>query len=323
MQPRRQQQTLCITGSSTRCYQSSSSSSDSDDIDRTSNVAASDATTTATMDTINAKTPTDVKETKDGEEGDATKPKGPKIRRILSGVQPTNKRPALLSTPSSAALGTVNNVGQESNKKLKKSANGPSIGGSTTTNTAGLSNSKKKKASSASCVGSTPVDRQKTLDTIQNLNAAAGGKNDKAAALAAAILRGVTMRPSGKWQAQLYYAGKSRYIGVFDTREKAALAYEIAREKLKSGSAGVGVEGTTGIGSRSAAASSTLGVESSKLSAPTPTTVQSAVGSTDDNKGSSNSAVKSTGSVSCTESLVNLARKAAFDGVNESFSDKP
>ena len=235
----------------------------------------------------------------------------------------SNKRPALLSTPSSAALGNVNNVGQESNKKLKKSANGPSIGGSTTTNTAGLSNSKKKKASSASCVGSTPVDRQKTLDTIQNLNAAAGGKNDKAAALAAAILRGVTMRPSGKWQAQLYYAGKSRYIGVFDTREKAALAYEIAREKLKSGSAGVGVGGTTGIGSRPAAASSTLGVESSKLSAPTPTTVQSSVGSTDDNKGSSNSAVKSSGSVSCTESLVNLARKAAFDGVNESFSDKP
>jgi len=66
------------------------------------------------------------------------------------------------------------------------------------------------------------------------VNAASGGKNDRAAALAAAILRGVTMRPSGKWQAQLYYAGKSRYIGVFDTREKAALAYEIAREKLKS-----------------------------------------------------------------------------------------
>ena len=38
----------------------------------------------------------------------------------------------------------------------------------------------------------------------------------------------------GLQQAQLYFAGKSRYIGVFDTREKAALAYEIAREKLKS-----------------------------------------------------------------------------------------
>ena len=35
-------------------------------------------------------------------------------------------------------------------------------------------------------------------------------------------------------QAQLYYAGKSRYIGVFDSREKAALAYEIAREVLKT-----------------------------------------------------------------------------------------
>lgn len=78
------------------------------------------------------------------------------------------------------------------------------------------------------------MERQKAAATIQAVNAASGGKNDKAAALAAAILRGVTMRPSGKWQAQLYFAGKSRYIGVFDTREKAALAYEIAREKLKS-----------------------------------------------------------------------------------------
>jgi len=78
------------------------------------------------------------------------------------------------------------------------------------------------------------AERQKAAATIQAVNQASGGKNDKAAALAAAILRGVTMRPSGKWQAQLYFAGKSRYIGVFDTREKAALAYEIAREKLKS-----------------------------------------------------------------------------------------
>jgi hypothetical protein len=47
-------------------------------------------------------------------------------------------------------------------------------------------------------------------------------------------IRGVTQRPSGKWQAQLYYAGKSRYIGVFDSREKANLGYEIAREYLQS-----------------------------------------------------------------------------------------
>jgi hypothetical protein len=78
------------------------------------------------------------------------------------------------------------------------------------------------------------AERQKAAAKILSVNAAAGGKNDSAAALAAAILRGVTMRPSGKWQAQLYFAGKSRYIGVFDSREKAALAYEIAREKLKA-----------------------------------------------------------------------------------------
>jgi hypothetical protein len=71
----------------------------------------------------------------------------------------------------------------------------------------------------------------------------------------------------GKQQAQLYFAGKSRYIGVFDTREKAALAYEIAREKLKS--------------EKSAAEGGTLTAKQ-------------------------------------TEAAVNAARKAAFEGVNES-----
>lgn len=52
------------------------------------------------------------------------------------------------------------------------------------------------------------------------------------AELEAALLRGVTMRPSGKWQAQIYYAGKSRYIGVFAGREKAATAYVIVRQHL-------------------------------------------------------------------------------------------
>lgn len=110
----------------------------------------------------------------------------------------------------------------------------------------------------------TAAERQKSAANIQAVNAASGAKNDRAAALAAAILRGVTMRPSGKWQAQLYFAGKSRYIGVFDTREKAALAYEIAREKLKSGPS-----------------------EAGQLSTKS------------------------------TENLVNAARKAAFEGVNE------
>ena len=137
-------------------------------------------------------------------------------------------------------------------------------------NTPAASNKSGKttKKSSPKKKNKSPVpdkaERAQAAATIQNLNQAAGGHNDKAAALAAAILRGVTMRPSGKWQAQLYFAGKSRYIGVFDTREKAALAYEIAREKLKTGH----VKGSDG---------------------------------------------------ATTENLVNEARKAAFDGVNEQF----
>lgn len=116
-------------------------------------------------------------------------------------------------------------VGSTTNKRPKK------------TSGRGKGSGTKRKPSQASAMTASlnnPADRQKSAAAISAMNAANGHKNDKAAALASAILRGVTMRPSGKWQAQLYYAGKSRYIGVFDTREKAALAYEIAREKLKT-----------------------------------------------------------------------------------------
>lgn len=130
----------------------------------------------------------------------------------------------------------------------------------TSTTKSARKRSPSKKKNKSPIIGG-ERERVKAAATIQNLN---GGRNDKAAALAAAILRGVTQRPSGKWQAQLYFAGKSRYIGVFDSREKAALAYEIAREKLKEGA----------------------------------DTAES------------------------TEALVNEARKAAFDGVNEQLAHR-
>lgn len=40
--------------------------------------------------------------------------------------------------------------------------------------------------------------------------------------------RGVTMRPSGKWQVQIYYAGKSRYLGVYESKLEASLVYKNA-----------------------------------------------------------------------------------------------
>ena len=67
-------------------------------------------------------------------------------------------------------------------KKLKR---GPSSG------------TKKKKTATPPITDR--VERQKAAANVHAVNAASGGKNDRAAALAAAILRGVTMRPSGKW----------------------------------------------------------------------------------------------------------------------------
>jgi len=140
----------------------------------------------------------------------------PKAKATSANTTSTKKQP-LKVTSSKAGLKrpATSTPKVTSSKKSKKSQSAP-----------------KKKNRSPQLVDK--AERQKAAATIQAVNQASGGKNDKAAALAAAILRGVTMRPSGKWQAQLYFAGKSRYIGVFDTREKAALAYEIAREKLKS-----------------------------------------------------------------------------------------
>jgi hypothetical protein len=214
-------------------------------------------------------------------------PKGP-VKKLKPPKPPKSNSGIKRGSPLPDAKGGV-----PSAKKLKKTP---------------TASSQKKKNKSPQLVDR--AERQKAADTIAAVNAASGGKNDRAAALAAAILRGVTMRPSGKWvskqtillmlvlrlklshglshfeymviptnvsllhivlclrlqQAQLYFAGKSRYIGVFDTREKAALAYEIAREKLKSGTPDAGTGG--------------LNVKS-------------------------------------TENLVNAARKAAFEGVNE------
>jgi hypothetical protein len=44
-----------------------------------------------------------------------------------------------------------------------------------------------------------PVNRKEMTEMIRAVNATSGGKNDKAAEKAAAISRGVTMRPSGNW----------------------------------------------------------------------------------------------------------------------------
>ena len=77
------------------------------------------------------------------------------------------------------------------------------------------------------------ADRRKKSKSAAAISAMAKGKTKASVAPDASIPRGVTKKNTTKWQAQIYFAGKSRYIGVFEAREDAALAYEIAREELQ------------------------------------------------------------------------------------------
>jgi hypothetical protein len=72
--------------------------------------------------------------------------------------------------------------------------------------------------------------RKQVLDLIKSGKAAIP---DNVNTMDSDVLRGITVRPSGKFQSQMYFAGQSRYIGVFDSKEKAALAHELIRNQLK------------------------------------------------------------------------------------------
>ncbi|KAL9185841.1 hypothetical protein ACHAXT_003618 [Thalassiosira profunda] len=92
--------------------------------------------------------------------------------------------------------------------------------------------STSSKQGVATAVGAADEARiDAAIATVQSRYGTGSKGNQKLAKL---TLRGVTQRLSGKWQAQLYYAGKSRYLGVFESKEAAALGYEVARELLET-----------------------------------------------------------------------------------------
>lgn len=81
----------------------------------------------------------------------------------------------------------------------------------------------------------TPSQNNRVYLTIRSVSAKYGDGVEKQKKLGMAKLAGITQKRA-KWQAQVYFAGKSRYIGVFETREDAALAYEVAKDYLSSSS---------------------------------------------------------------------------------------
>mmetsp|Transcript_36862 Transcript_36862/g.41174 ORF Transcript_36862/g.41174 Transcript_36862/m.41174 type:complete len:880 (+) Transcript_36862:49-2688(+) len=48
------------------------------------------------------------------------------------------------------------------------------------------------------------------------------------------LLKGVTMKSSGKWQSQPFIDGKLRYVGMFQDKRKAAFAAQLVRNKIPS-----------------------------------------------------------------------------------------
>ena len=71
-----------------------------------------------------------------------------------------------------------------------------------------------------------------TADVQKRYDDAQKRKRDEVKSQSVQEVRGVTMRPSGKWQVQYYYCGSSRYIGVFQSKEDALNAYEFTRAIL-------------------------------------------------------------------------------------------
>ena len=49
---------------------------------------------------------------------------------------------------------------------------------------------------------------------------------------------------SGKWKARIHFVGQTRHIGVFEERKDAALAYEVARAKLKEAKSNSSIRST-------------------------------------------------------------------------------
>ena len=185
--------------------------------------------------------------------------KSSKKGSLSSGQSKSKSRPKS-ATKAKAASPVSSSVGGGAPKRVRKSS--PKFESTADGSGVTLKKSSKNAASD-------PADKERITMAIMAVNSVYGDGSEKERKLKEATLRGVTQRPSKKWvssmireilcsgrnkdvlsnakfnssptcslcrsqQAQLYYAGKSRYIGVFDSKEKASLAYEIAREVLKT-----------------------------------------------------------------------------------------
>jgi hypothetical protein len=160
-----------------------------------------------------------------------------------------------------------NGMNRKKSKPAKKVGNGPP----TAKDTERDAQNEKWKSIRAEVLAIFTEAKNRKLEGKSNGN----GENDDSKAKRTFdkdVLRGITVRPSGKYQAQLYFGGRSRYIGVFNSEYDAASAYEMIRSRLKNEPR---KEGSTLQSSSSSSSSTSSSSSSMSLSSlPMDTSIQ-------------------------------------------------
>lgn len=106
------------------------------------------------------------------------------------------------------------------------------------------SNSSKKRKFETTITPSSRIDQEQwdavkreaikyVAEEGQKFTSTNVGKYEEESSSKEQTPRGIVRRDSGRWQAQLYWKGNMRYIGVFRTKELAAMAHEFVRERLR------------------------------------------------------------------------------------------
>ncbi|EJK77825.1 hypothetical protein THAOC_00314, partial [Thalassiosira oceanica] len=195
-----------------------------------------------------------------GAPGPAKRSRGSRSRNKALSSAPTPTAPAVVATPkrrstaaSLRAMSPMSAVVSKSPVKLVRQssyatpASTPAATPAAAAKKGRTTGRKKTPTSKTKTEVTDPADLKRIDDAIRAVNSEYGSGESRRERLAQLQVRGVTQRPSGKWQAQVYYSGKSRYIGVFDSKGEASLAYEIAREVLKMDSSEVQPKGTAAV----------------------------------------------------------------------------
>ena len=193
-----------------------------------------------------------------GAPGPAKRSRSRSRNKALSSA-PTPTAPAVVATPkrraTAAALRAMSPMPAVVSKSPVKLVRQSSYATPASTPAASVTSGKKGRStgrkktptSKAKNEVTDPADLRRIEEAIRAVNSEYGSGETRRERLAQLQVRGVTQRPSGKWQAQVYYSGKSRYIGVFDSKGEASLAYEIAREVLKMDSTEAQPKGTAAV----------------------------------------------------------------------------